>query len=149
MNWTIKQFKELTTDEVFRILQARCEVFIVEQNCPYLDPDNLDSLSVHIFAEQDGEIAAYCRITPKGTRFPEISIGRVITAKKFRAIGMGRELMKCAINYITRETCETEIRISAQSYLRKFYESFGFMVTSEQEYLEDNIPHFEMLFRKQ
>ena len=145
MNWIIKQFDELTPREVHRVLQARCDVFVVEQNCPYLDPDGLDFISTHIFAEHNGEIAAYCRIVPKGTRFAEISVGRIITAKKFRAAGHGRELMKRAIEYITAETGETEIRISAQSYLRKFYESFGFAVTSEQQYLEDGIPHYDML----
>ena len=144
MKWTVKKFGELTPVEVYDILRARCDVFIVEQNCPYSDPDGLDLLSTHMFAERDGEIAAYCRITPKGTRFPETSIGRLITTKKFRSAGLGREIMERAIDIITRDMRETDIRISGQAYLRAFYESLGFAVTSEL-YPEDGIPHYEML----
>jgi len=144
MVWTVKPFDKLTAAEVYRILKARCEVFIVEQNCPYLDPDDLDYISAHIFAEEDGEVAAYCRITPEGSRFPERSIGRVITSAKHRRTGLGRELMRRAIDAVVLETGGADIRISAQAYLRGFYESFGFRVVSG-EYMEDDIPHFEML----
>lgn len=131
---------------MYRILKARCEVFIVEQDCPYLDLDGLDYASTHIFAESGGEIAAYCRITPEGTRFPEISIGRIITTAKFRGTGMGRELMCRAIDFTLNEKHGGGIRISAQSYLRGFYESFGFDVVTD-EYLEDGIPHMQMFFK--
>lgn len=131
---------------MYRILKARCEVFIVEQDCPYLDPDGLDYASTHIFAESGSEIAAYCRITPEGTRFPEISIGRIITTAKFRGTGMGRELMRRAIDFTLNEKRGSGIRISAQSYLRGFYESFGFDVVTD-EYLEDNIPHLQMFLK--
>lgn len=145
MTWTVKTFEQLSTFELYNILKARCEVFIVEQNCPYLDTDSLDFDSIHIFAVQGGEIAAYCRITPKGTRFSEVSIGRIITTAGFRGMGLGKELMRRAIDYIA-ETEEKSIRISAQAYLKGFYESFGFRVVSD-EYLEDDIPHLEMLFQ--
>lgn len=145
MIWNIKPFAELTVDELYRILQARCAVFIVEQSCPYLDADGLDTDSIHLFAEEDNELAAYCRITPKGTRFPEMSIGRVITPARYRGTGLGRELMARSIRYVTKELGEPAIRISGQSYLRRFYESFGFTVCSE-EYLEDGIPHLELLY---
>jgi ElaA protein len=147
MIWAVKEFGQLTTTELFRILKARCEVFIVEQDCPYLDPDDLDLISIHIFAAAvNGDVAAYCRVVPKETRFPEISIGRVITTEKFRRTGLGQELMRRAIEFITVEMGESEIRISAQAYLRGFYESFGFRVVAEEGYLEDGIPHFEMLY---
>jgi len=141
MDWIIKPFSELSGAEVYNILQARCEVFIVEQNCPYLDPDGaLDTDAIHMFAHEKGKIAACCRINRPGTKYAETSIGRVITTPQYRRIGIGKELMRRAIDYIGN----ADIRISGQAYLQSFYESFGFNIVSEQ-YMEDDIPHYEML----
>lgn len=147
MTWLYKDFDELSTIQLYKILRARAEVFIMEQNCLYLDTDNRDLVSTHIFAMEDNEIAAYCRIMPKGVRYPEISIGRVITTAKFRRTGLGKELMRRAISYVEMQMHETTIRISGQSYLRRFYEELGFVAVSD-EYLEDDLPHFEFVYEK-
>ncbi|MCL1820917.1 MAG: GNAT family N-acetyltransferase [Oscillospiraceae bacterium] len=144
MTWHTKSFDALTTRELYEILKGRADVFVVEQVCPYLDPDGLDYVSEHIFAEENGNIAAYCRITPKGTRFKEIGIGRLITTRKYRGTGLGREIMRRAVDYIVKDKKERTIRISAQAYLQKFYESLGFHIASDV-YLEDGIPHYEMV----
>lgn len=143
MTWKIKKFHELTPSELYEILKARCEVFIMEQSCPYLDEDGYDASATHLFADDEGKIAAYCRLFHAGIKFPDASIGRVITTSAYRGTGLGRELMNRAIRFVTEDMNEPAIRISGQAYLRKFYESLGFEVVSE-EYLEDGIPHYEM-----
>ncbi len=145
MDWYLKPFNALTVPELHSIYKARCEVFIVEQHCPYQDIDDFEPASLHLFAMEEDVLAAYCRLVPKGVRFPEASIGRVITTPTFRRGGWGRQLMTRAIAHITNEWHETQIRISAQAYLQTFYESFGFVVVSDL-YREDDIPHFDMLY---
>lgn len=145
MNWYFKTFHELTSLELFYILQARSEVFVVEQNCPYLDPEECDLFCIHVFAQDNNKIAAYLRIVPAGKKYKEVSIGRVLTTAQFRTEGYGRLMMKKAMDYIAGHMGESKVRISAQAYLEEFYKSFGFCRVSE-EYLEDNIPHVEMLF---
>lgn len=145
--WNYKTFDELTTQELYRIIQLRNEVFVVEQDCPYQDADGKDFVCGHVWATIDGEVAAYSRIVPKGVSYEnELSIGRVISSQKFRGKGLGIQLIKNSIEIIENRFQTTTIRISAQLYLKAFYESFGFEQVSE-EYLEDNIPHIEM-FRK-
>lgn len=144
LNWTYKSFAELTTKELYSILKLRNEVFVVEQNCVYPDVDNKDLKSFHLMAF-DGEIlAAYSRILPPGLSFEEASIGRVITAASYRGKGIGITLLEKTIT----KTCSTfvvkQIKIGAQLYLKKFYEGFGFIQTSEV-YLEDGIEHVDML----
>jgi ElaA protein len=146
MNWTIKSFEELTNLELYNILAARCEVFIVGQGA-YQDPDGVDIVCDHLYAREGDEIAAYCRIVPAGVKYAEASIGRVIAPEKYRGRGLGRALMERAIAYLTEELGETAIRISGQAYLQRFYESLGFKTVSEP-YLEDDIPHLEMLYQK-
>lgn len=146
--WNLKSFEGLTLAELYKILQLRIEVFIIEQTCFYQDCDNKDLVSYHFWAEMDGEIAAYCRIVPVGVSYDnEVSIGRVISNPKFRGQNFGRQLMQNAIETTSNLYPQYSIRISAQSYLQKFYESFGFQQVSE-EYLEDDIPHIEMLLIK-
>lgn len=147
MNWKIKRFEELKLKEMYEILALRNEIFIVEQECPYQDCDGKDEKSYHLFAEEDGEIVAYLRIIEKGVSYDEISIGRVTVKKSYRGKGISREMLSKAIEFIEKDLKETEIKIQAQAYLLNFYKSFGFKEVSE-EYLEDNIPHIDMVYKK-
>ena len=146
-HWTLKKFAELTPVELYRILQLRNEVFVVEQNCPYQDADNKD-LAAHHFMGWDGDtLVAYTRLIPPGISYDEASIGRVVSSPKYRGTGAGRALMELSIqNTLIIFNCNT-IKIGAQLYLHQFYTSLGFMQCSD-EYLEDNIPHIEMIFTK-
>ena len=139
----IKSFEELNKAELYQIIQLRIAVFIVEQDCPYPDLDDMDQDAQHLWIEDAGEIVCYLRVNPAGSRFLEPSLGRIVTKKSHRNRGLAEKLIKKAIDLV----CEKEsraIRISAQCYLEKYYEKFGFIKASE-EYLEDNIPHIEML----
>ena len=147
MNWKIKKFNELNAEEIYKILALRNEIFIVEQECPYLDCDNKDFNSYHLFAEENGEVVAYLRILKKGVSYDEVSIGRVAVKQSHRGKGISREMMLKAIDFIENNLCEDTIKIQAQAYLIKFYSSLGFKAVSE-EYLEDNIPHIDMLYKK-
>jgi ElaA protein len=142
--WKVKTFRELTTDELYAIASVRIEVFVVEQQCPYPDLDGYDQQAVHLWAEKNGEVIAYCRIFNPGIKYPEASIGRVLTAPKFRNLKLGKVLMRFAVNTVETRFRTAEIRISAQDYLLKFYDEFGFADTGKK-YLEDDIPHTEMV----
>ena len=148
MNWKIKKFNELNAEEIYKILALRNEIFIVEQECSYLDCDNKDFNSYHLFAEENGEVVAYLRILEKGVSYDEISIGRVAVKQNHRGRGISREMMLKAIDFIENNLFEDTIKIQAQAYLIKFYSSLGFKAVSE-EYLEDNIPHIDMLYKKE
>jgi ElaA protein len=142
-----RTWAELTRDELYALMALRQEVFVVEQRCPYLDADGYDPLASHLWAtgpSGDGPIA-YCRIFPAGVKYPEASIGRVVSAGSARRTGAGRALMAEALRRMDADAAGTAVvRISAQSYLQRFYEGFGFRVVSDA-YLEDDIPHVEML----
>ena len=142
--WKVKSFEELTTKELYGILKVRVDVFVVEQNCPYPDLDGYDQKALHLWAEKNGEVLAYCRVFDKGIKYPETSIGRVLTNQKYRNLKLGKILIRFAINTIEARFRTSEIRISAQDYLLKFYSGFGFEDT-EKKYLEDDIPHTEMI----
>jgi len=142
--WKIKTFDEFTVPELYNVLKARIDVFVIEQNCPYPDLDNYDQKAIHIWAEEDGEILANCRIFDKGIKYPEASIGRVLTTEKARGKKLGKLLIQYAVETIENRFHTSEIRISAQDYLLRFYGDFGFEDTGKK-YLEDNIPHTEML----
>ena len=146
IDWKIKTFSELTTTELYEIIKARVNVFVVEQDCPYPDLDDNDQKAIHLWAENNGEVLAYCRIFDKGIKYPETSIGRVVTTENGRGTGLGKQLIKYALEIIENRLGTSEVRISAQDYLLKFYSDFGFQDTGKK-YLEDNIPHTEM-FRK-
>ncbi|MDQ7959547.1 GNAT family N-acetyltransferase [Flavobacterium lindanitolerans] len=141
--WKIKPFKALSLDELYDLLELRTEVFIVEQNCVYQDIDSKDRKAIHLIGEFDGETVAYCRLFNAGDYFDESSIGRVIVKEKYRDRKWGHDLIREAIKAIKENFDEEKITISAQLYLKKFYESHGFSQTSE-EYFEDGIPHIEM-----
>lgn len=148
MIFEFKHYNALSLDELYDILQLRAEIFVVEQDCVYNDIDGLDKDAIHQFYRKDGEIVAYSRLLKSGTRFPDCSIGRVIVKDSERGTGLGLEMMKQAKSYILNDWKTPKIKISAQKYLRNFYESLGFKIVTE-EYLEDGIPHFGMLFEKQ
>jgi len=143
INWTIKKFNELTLEELYSILQLRSEVFIVEQNCVYNDPDGKDRSAWHLIALEDNKLVAYTRILPPGVSYNDPAIGRVVTSSSKRGLGLGRELMKRSIEACEKLFGKISITLSAQVYLQGFYESLGFIVVGE-EYLDDGIPHIKM-----
>ena len=145
--WRLASFDELSPIEVHDIYQARVAVFVLEQNCPFQDVDGVDPRSWHLFTRANGgggAIEAYCRLVPPGLKYAEPSIGRVLTASTARRSGAGRELMHEAVRRTQALWPGQPIRIGAQQYLEKFYGGFGFAKASET-YLEDGIPHIEML----
>ncbi len=142
--WKIKSFDEFTVTELYAVLKARIDVFVVEQNCPYPDLDGYDQKALHLWAEEDGEVLAGCRIFNKGIKYNEASIGRVLTTEKARGKSLGKQLIRYAVETVENRFHTSEIRISAQDYLLKFYGDFGFEDTGKK-YLEDDIPHTEML----
>ena len=143
LQWKIKSFEDLSTNQLYDILKLRSEIFVVEQNCVYLDIDGKDKLALHLFGEFEGKIVAYSRLFKAGISFDNASIGRVVVDANYRDRKWGHHLMCEAISGIKSNFGESKITIGAQLYLKKFYESHGFIQTSEM-YLEDDIPHIEM-----
>ncbi|MCD4722938.1 MAG: GNAT family N-acetyltransferase [Desulfobacula sp.] len=147
IDWKIKPFNQLDRDELYELLKFRVDVFVVEQNCPYPEMDDKDRHleTLHLAGKaKDGKLLAYLRILPPGLSFKEVSIGRVVVAKESRRQGISDTLLKIALDQINRTWPSENIRIGAQVYLRKFYESHGFEAVS-QDYLEDGIPHIDMI----
>ena len=144
MIWTLKPFEKLTPGELYKILQLRNEVFIVEQKCPYQDCDNKDIYAWHLMGMMEDRLLAYSRLLAPGNSYSESSIGRVVSSPSTRKTGMGKKLMQESIEQIRNLFHTDTIRIGAQQYLQKFYESFGF-IREGDIYLEDNIPHIVML----
>ena len=147
ISWKTKTFDELSTQELYQILRLRSEVFVVEQNCVYQDIDNKDHKALHLFGIVEGEIIAYSRLFKPGDYFEFSSIGRVVVAEKHRDKNFGHALIDQSILEIKKRFKVENITISAQLYLKKFYESHGFKATSAM-YLEDDIPHIEMKISK-
>ena len=163
ITWSYKNFNDLTNKELYEIFRLRLAVFVVEQNCPYQDADGKDLKAMHVLgypsptppAGRAGlplrerahtpELIAYARILPPNISYQEVSIGRVVTSQKARKTGAGKMLMEKSMEIIKNEFGSVPIRIGAQAYLENFYSDFGFKRVSEN-YLEDNIPHLEMLF---
>lgn len=144
----IKTFGELTPFELYDILALRNEVFVVEQQAIYNDTDFADHQSHHLLLYVGDELASYIRLIPKGIKYEESSIGRVVTSPKHRYKGYSRILMIEGMKLEQQlDPHSTGIRISAQCYLQKFYGSLGFVMCSE-EYLEDGLPHVEMVFTR-
>ncbi len=140
-------FAELTADQLYQILQLRCAVFVLEQQCPYQELDGLDQQSLHLFqASQSGEVFAYARILPPGlSSADDISIGRVVVSKERRKDQIGQALMQAAMTAALDRYPGHRIKISAQTYLTQFYLNLGFVSTGKY-YLEDQIPHQEMIY---
>lgn len=141
---TTKTFKELTTDELYALLQLRSEVFVVEQDCVYQDIDYKDQKALHVLGFKNNKLVAYTRLFKPGDYFNYASIGRVIVAQNEREHKYGYDIMNASINAIKEYYKETRIKISAQTYLKKFYNSLGFEEVGEG-YLEDGIPHIGMI----
>ncbi len=144
MELTVKHFDQLTTRELYEILQARIAVFVVEQNCPFQEIDGKDFFSYHVFYRDNGQIQAYVRVVEANLGCAEISIGRVLTIA--RGSGLGRKIMREGIRIAQEILGADKIHLEAQSYAKGFYEQFGFRQISE-EFLEDDIPHINMLLK--
>ena len=158
ISWRCVPFAELTARELHDILQARAAVFVVEQACAFQDVDGADPGSWHLMGVELGpgplprsgargdeaRLVAYARLIPPGIKFAEPSIGRVVTLPPVRGTGAGRELMREALRHTDRLWPGKAVRIGAQARLEKFYRDFGF-VTASAPYIEDGIPHLEML----
>lgn len=143
MTTKILLFSELTTRQLYDILQLRSEVFVVEQDCVYQDIDGNDDKAYHVLFYDESTLVAYSRILPPGAYFDDLSIGRVIVKETHRGQKLGHELMKKSIEFAISQFSKSLIKISAQQYLIKFYESHGFIISGEG-YLEDGIPHISM-----
>lgn len=144
INFVTKHYNELGTDELYEILKLRAEVFIVEQNCPYQDCDDKDKESYHLSGYENNTLVAYARLLPDDISYENYcSIGRVVTKPTYRNKSYGKLLMAEAIHFC-KENFIFNIKISAQAYLEKFYQEFGFKTVSEP-YMEDNIPHIAMI----
>jgi len=142
--WRWMRFEAFTAEEMYELLAIRQEVFVVEQNCAYLDADALDPTAWHLLGRgQSGSIAAYLRVNPPGTRFAEPSVGRLLTRASDRGKGLAQAAMEKAISKCRRDYPGMGIRISAQTYLTDFYNGFGFSACSPP-YEEDGIPHVDM-----
>ncbi|CAN5400724.1 GNAT family N-acetyltransferase [soil metagenome] len=156
MLWHCLPFEQLSTAQLYQIVALREAVFVVEQNCAYLDADGKDPKCYHVWADTSitlsmtglsvTPILAYARIVKPGVSYPEVSIGRVVTSADVRRTGLGRELMRVTIDCVYDIYGEVPIRISAQTYLEGFYQSLGFQTVTDG-YLEDDIPHVGMLKR--
>ena len=146
MNFTCKHFDDLTLRELYEIMTLRQEVFVVEQNCPYIDADGKDLLGWHLMGrDTEGVLVAYTRLLGKGVSYENYaSIGRVVNSPKVRGTGAGKLLMENSIEQMAVLFPNIPIKIGAQTYLLKFYQSLGFESTGE-EYLEDGIPHTSMV----
>lgn len=147
MQWHSCSFSELDSGTLYQILQLRVDVFVVEQNCPYPELDGKDLLpgTLHLYLQNEQKVLAYARILPPGASYADNpSLGRICVAQSARQLALGKELVRRSIELAEQQWPANTIRISAQCYLQRFYEGFGFIACSES-YLEDNIPHLEML----
>jgi ElaA protein len=144
IRWSLKQFAELSPFELYDILRLRSEVFVVEQQCIFLDMDDKDQQAHHLQGRLDDELIVSVRILPPGLAYDEPSIGRVVGSPRHRGLGAGKLLMEEAIKATHTLYGQQPIKIGAQQYLKKFYEDLGFIQCSET-YLEDDIPHIKMI----
>ncbi len=144
INISIKSFSDLSTNELYDLLQLRSEIFVVEQDCVYQDLDGKDQKAIHILGLKNNRVVAYTRIFKAGDYLAQASIGRVLVKDRERKHGYGIDIMKASIKAIEERFGETSIALSAQTYLKRFYNSLGF-IEKGGEYLEDGIPHVMML----
>jgi len=149
LRWCCLPFEALDVHTLYRLLRLRSEVFVVEQNCVFQDMDQADAVCHHLLGEQpDGQapprLLAYARLVPAGLKFPEASIGRVVTDPASRSGGLGHALMQAALREVQALWGPQPIRIGAQAHLEAFYNRHGF-VSVHKPYVEDGIPHLEML----
>jgi len=144
LSFTWSRMDALTSLDMYEIMHARAAVFVVEQNCPYQDADGVDLQSWHLRVRSGDELAAYARVVEPGVKYVQPSIGRVLTLQKFRSLKIGRALVAEAIRFSEATFPGQDIKIGAQAYLQRFYESLGFRAVSDL-YDEDGIPHLEMI----
>ena len=143
MDWKTYRFDDFTARELYGVLKLRVDVFVVEQNCPYPELDNLDQQSIHLLYRENGEVLAYSRLVPAGVKYELPSIGRVIVRDDARGRGLAKQLLERSIDYIVGEWQAQAIQLQGQVYLQEFYQSFGFQPISDS-YDEDGIPHVDM-----
>ena len=146
MKWQVKTFNALTNEELYEVLRLRVDVFVVEQACPYPEIDGKDLEALHLMAKEahTGKIVAYSRLLAPGVSYEEASLGRVIVASEWRKTGVGLQLLQKAVERLLSEYGPT-IQIGAQAHLEAYYEKVGFVKNSDV-YLEDDIPHIDMLY---
>tara|TARA_B110000503_G_scaffold119035_1_gene180493 strand:+ start:1972 stop:2424 length:453 start_codon:yes stop_codon:yes gene_type:complete len=145
LEWQIKPYQDLSINEFHDIIALRIDVFVVEQNCPYSELDGKDKKAYHVLCRSGkGKIVATARILPPGVSYPSVSIGRVVTDQSVRGTGIGHELMRKCMEYCKIEFGDDNVTVSAQKHLENYYKNHGFISTGK-EYLEDGIPHVEML----
>ena len=145
MDIIVKKFEELDVGELYEIMQARAEVFVVEQECVYQDLDGVDKEAYHVYLRENGELVAYLRVLDKGKRLDEVSVGRVISLK--RGLGLGKRLMRAGLQVAKEKFGATIVKVGAQVQAKGFYESVGFRQVSG-EYDEDGIPHIYMIYEE-
>lgn len=143
MAYIIKKTTDLTSTEMIQIFQERIKVFVVEQNCPYQEVDELDYEAVHIILKDEENFIAYTRVIEEKDC---VRLGRILVNQNFRRNNYGRQIIDRAINYVTNHSTKEIVKISAQARLVSFYETFGFKSISEV-YLEDEIPHIDMVLK--
>lgn len=147
IEWYWKRFEELTVNELYKVLDARAAVFVIEQRCLYSDIDRRDAQAWHLLAIDtalpERPLAAYARVFGPSAENADARIGRVLTVSEYRDRGLGKALMQRALEQIEIHWSGQSVRLNAQQYLRSFYESFGFVKLSDP-YLEDGIPHIDM-----
>jgi len=141
MELKTKYFNELSTIELYEILKARSQIFVIEQKCIYQDWDDIDYKSIHIFYQQDNKVIAYLRIFPKEENWDIVQMGRVLSIEHGK--GLGGKVLKEGIKFIKEKINAKKIYIEAQCYVIGFYKREGFKICSE-EFLEDGIPHIKM-----
>jgi ElaA protein len=145
LDWQVKHYPELTTNEFHDLIALRLKAFVVEQNCSYLDLDGKDKKCYHLICRDGfGKVVATARILPPGISYSEVSIGRVVLDQEIRGKGIGHQLMEQSMKFINEEFGAVPVRISAQKHLENYYNTHNFFSTGK-EYLEDEIPHVEML----
>lgn len=144
MEIEVLKFEEFSLQTLYEALKLRAEVFVVEQNCPYQDVDGKDQKALHVLGYHDSKLVAYTRLFKPGDYFERASIGRVIVKENYRKYGYGKDIMNASIAVLEKDFQASEIEISAQVYLKKFYNDLGFKEFGEG-YLEDDIPHIRML----
>ncbi len=148
LQWQTTAFADLTNTELYALLRLRQEVFVVEQRSIYLDLDGKDLESIHMLCWEEGALVAYQRLLRPGLSYAESAMGRIVVCRRSRGRDLGRELVRRGIAHNLQRWPHRDIRINAQSYLRRFYEGLGFAVASDEND-EDGIPHIEMLYRRE
>jgi ElaA protein len=142
----VKSFQELSVEEFHDIIALRIQIFIIEQDCPYQEVDGKDKLAYHLFFKNEkNEVIAVTRILPQGISYDEVAIGRVVVNDNYRGTGLGNQLMSDSMKFVKEKFGDVPVRLSAQKHLEKYYGNHGFESTGK-EYLEDGIPHVEMLY---